>query len=147
GFAFDPRDGGKTVIRGAYGVFYDAPSQDFFLVQSFPNGNVGTNPVPGLGTFTVNFTNPVPFGRGVDIFGSANQPVPPYTLFGVDAQMRTPYIHNYNLNVQRTLLAGTVLQVGYVGSRGTKLYRVRNINQATAGAVETLQQRRPFNAT
>ena len=60
------------MLRGGYGFYYDAPSQDFFLAQSFPNGNVGTNPVPGLGTFTVNFTGPVPFGPGVDIFGGAN---------------------------------------------------------------------------
>ena len=133
GFAYDPRGTGRTVIRGGYGLYYDAPSQDFFLVQSFPNGSVGTNPVPGLGTFTVNFTGPVPFGPGVDIFGGVNSPVPPFTLFGVDPHMRTPYVHTYNFNVQRTIVEGTVLQVGYVGSKGTKFFRVRDINQATPG--------------
>ena len=147
GFAFDPWGTGKTVIRGAYGVYYDAPSQDFFLVQSFPNGSVGTNPVPGLGTFTVNFTGAVPFGPGVDIFGTANSPVPPFTVFGVDQHMRTPYVHSYNFNAQQTIAEGTVLQVGYVGSKGTKLFRLRDINQATPGPVDTLQQRRPFNST
>ena len=146
GFAYDPRGTGRTVIRGGYGLYYDAPSQDFFLVQSFPNGSVGTNPVPGLGTFTVNFTGPVPFGPGVDIFGGVNSPVPPFTLFGVDPHMRTPYVHTYNFNVQRTIVEGTVLQVGYVGSKGTKLFRVRDINQATPGPLASLQQRRPFNA-
>jgi hypothetical protein len=34
--------------------------------------------------------------------------------------------------------------VGYVGSKGNKLYRVRDINQAVAGTTD-LQQRRPFN--
>ncbi len=145
GFAFDPRGTGKTVLRGAYGVYYDSPTQDFFLAQSFPNGSVGTNPVPGLGTFTVNFTRPVPFGPGVNIFGGANQPAPPFTVFGVDQHMRTPYVQSYNFNVQQTIVEGTVLQVGYVGSKGTKLFRLRDINQATPGAVETLQQRRPFN--
>ena len=133
GFAYDPRGTGKTVIRGGYGFYYDAPSQDFFLAQSFPNGSVGTNPVPGLGTFTVNFTGPVPFGPGVDIFGSVNSPVPPFTVFGVDPHMRTPYVQSYNFNVQQTIVEGTVLQVGYVGSKGTKLFRVRDINQATPG--------------
>jgi hypothetical protein len=145
GLAFDPQGTGKTVIRGAYGVYYDAPSQDFFLGQSFPNGNVGTNPVPGLGTFTVNFTGPVPFGPGVDIFGGLNSPVPPYTVFGVDQHMRSAYVQSYNFNVQQTIVEGTVLQVGYVGSKGAKLFRVRDINQATPGPVENLQQRRPFN--
>src|SRR5262249_41668048 len=126
GFAWDLLGKGKTVIRGGYGFYYDAPSQDFFLVQSFTNGNVGTNPVPGLGTFTVNFTNPVPFGPGVDTFGSASTPVPPFTLFGVAPKMRAPYVQSYNLNVQHTIADGTVLQVGYVGSKGTKLFRVRD---------------------
>ncbi len=145
GFAWDPRGTGKTVVRGAYGFYYDSPSQDFFLAQSFPNGNVGTNPAPGLGTFTTNFTGPVPFGTGVDIFGSVSTPVPPFTVFGVDQHMRTPYVQSYNFNVQQTIVEGTVLQVGYVGSKGTKLFRVRDINQALAGPVDTLQQRRPFN--
>jgi hypothetical protein len=144
GFAYDPFGKGKTVVRAAYGVYYDAPSQDFFLAQSFPNGNVGTNPVPGLGTYTVNFTGAVPFGPGVNIFGAANTPVPPYTVFGVDQHMRTPYVQSYNFNVEQTLAEGTVLQVGYVGSKGNKLYRVRDINQALPGPADGLQQRRPF---
>lgn len=145
GFALDLRGDGRSVLRGAYGFYYDSPSQDLFLAQSFPNGNVGTNPVPGLGTFAVNFTGRVPFGPGVDIFGNANAPAPPFTVFGVDPAMRTPYVQSYNFNLQQTIMEGTVLQIGYVGSKGTKLYRLQNVNQATPGPVETTQARRPSN--
>ena len=56
-----------------------------------------------------------------------------FALFAVDLNLRTPYIQNYNLNVQQEVRPGMVLQVGYVGSHGTKLFRVRDINQATPG--------------
>jgi hypothetical protein len=47
----------------------------------------------------------------------------------VDQRIRTPYIQNYNLNIERALGNTMALQVGYVGSHGTKLFRFRDINQ------------------
>src|SRR5262249_5147057 len=41
---------------------------------------------------------------------------------------------------------GTVFQAAYVGSKGVKLYRVRDLNQAAAGPAATRQQGRPFNS-
>ena len=123
----------------------DAPSQDFFLVQSLPTATWVLILSQGLGTFTVNFTGPVPFGPGIDMFGSVNTPVPLLTLFGVDPNMRSPLRTELQLHVQQAIGDNTVLQAGYVGSKGTKLFRVRNINQATPGTVGTIQQRRPFN--
>jgi hypothetical protein len=43
--------------------------------------------------------------------------------------MRTPYIQNFNLNVQQQLTSKAVLQVGYVGTKGTKLFQFYDINQ------------------
>jgi hypothetical protein len=63
----------------------------------------------------------------------------------VDLNLRTPYIQNYNLNVQYEVRPGMVAQVGYVGSQGRKLFRLRDINQATPGPGATRQLRRPFN--
>lgn len=153
GFAYDVKGKGRTVLRGGYGLYYDTPSQDFFLLQGFQNGGPGspaTNPLPGLGVFNVAFGSQakIPFGPNVPIFGSATgaPPVSNIALFGVDLKLRTPYIHNYNLNLQQELRPGMALQVGYVGSRGTKLFRLRDINQAAPGDPLTRQSRRPFNA-
>jgi hypothetical protein len=51
----------------------------------------------------------------------------------VDQHIRTPYVQNYNFNVQQQLLSGAVLQVSYVGSAGRKLFRFRDLNQSVGG--------------
>jgi hypothetical protein len=152
GFAYDLTGRGRTVLRGAYGLYYDTPSQDYFLLQGFQNGGPGSpalNPLPGLGVFNLTFPAgaSIPYGPSVPIFGAANGALPTtnVAVFAVDRNLRTPYIQNYNLNLQHELRPGTVVQASYVGSHGVKLYRVRDLNQATAGAAATRQQRRPFN--
>ncbi len=153
GFAYDLTGKGKSVIRGAYGVYYDTPSQDFFLVQAFPNagtGNIGTNPVGGLGAVLVTFpaTSLIQWQPNVPIFGPPPSclPATPCSLFAVDQDLRTPYVHSYNFNIQQELWSGAVLQVSYVGSAGHKLFRTRDLNQATPGPIATRQSRRPFSA-
>ena len=42
---------------------------------------------------------------------------------------KTPYVQNYNVNVQQQLGPHAALQVGYVGSLGRELFRYRDINQ------------------
>ncbi len=51
--------------------------------------------------------------------------------FGVDQGIRTPYMENYNLNLQQQLTRTMSFQVSYVGSQGHKLFRFRDINQPT----------------
>jgi len=152
GFAYDVWGKGKTVVRGAFGMYYDTPSQDYFLLQGFQNGgpgSLGLNPLPGLGVFNVTFpaAATIPFGPNVPIFGAATGGLPTsnIALFATDIKQRTPYSFNYNFNVQQQLFKGTVLQASYVGSQGHLLYRVRDINQATPGPAATRQSRRPFN--
>jgi hypothetical protein len=153
GFAYDVTGKGRTVVRGAYGFYYDTPSQDFFLLQGFQSGgpaSPATNPLPGLGVFNVAFDpgQVIPYGPGVPVFGhtAAAPPTSNIALFAVDPNLRTPYVQNYSFNVQQELRPGMALQVGYVGSHGTKLLRLRDINQATPGDPSTRQSRRPFHA-
>jgi hypothetical protein len=149
GFAYDVTGKGRTVVRGAYGLYYDTPSQDFFLLQNFNSGgpaSPATNPGSGVTNITFASGTMIPFGPGVSIFGGGAASTAASPIFAVDLNLRTPYIQNYNLNVQQEIRPGMVVQLGYVGSQGRKLFRLRDINQATPGPGATRQLRRPFNS-
>jgi hypothetical protein len=131
GFAFTPTRDSKTVIRGSFGVFFDVPSLNFFTANTgIPNaGAAGVNANPGGANpvYTLSVRN-VTIQSGVPIFGTAT-PTPPFGVFAVSQDYRTPYVLNFNMNVQHQFSRSTLLQVGYVGSQGRKLSVLRDINQ------------------
>ena len=140
GLAWDVHGKGKTVVRAGWGLFYDAFSQDFFAGQlPFNTFNPGpafnpVGPAPVLFSFS---TEPV-IENGVPIFTDFLDS----DVFAVDPNLATPYIQNYNLNIQRELFKNGVLEVGYVGSTGKKLFRYRDINQPLNPSVSSA---RPFD--
>jgi hypothetical protein len=48
-----------------------------------------------------------------------------------DPNLRTPFVHQWNFSIQRQLLRDTILEVSYVGNKGTHMFRMMNANQAT----------------
>jgi outer membrane receptor protein involved in Fe transport len=142
--AWDVTGKQKTVIRAGFGVFFDDFSQDAFTGQIYENSfnagvaynAIGPDPVFLNKTFAANA---IPFQPGVQIFTStpANGPAPVQTTDAstVDKNLRNPYVYNFNLNVQQELFRNTVFQIGYVGSSGHKLLRLRDINQPTHGII------------
>ena len=49
-------------------------------------------------------------------------------VFAFDRNIKTPYMENYNLNIQQQLSSKMVLQIGYVGSQGHQLWRFFDIS-------------------
>jgi hypothetical protein len=142
-FAYDVTGKGKTVIRGGWGLFYDAFSQDMFLghlpwncvfcpgpaypgagSQALATGSVATDPNTGVAVVPLTAGQPVYTGYGAE-----------GDFFSVDPKMRTPYVQNFNLNFQQQLGSKNVLQVGYVGSKGTKLFQFLDINQPSQAQI------------
>jgi hypothetical protein len=147
GFAFAPIRGGKTVLRGAWGIYYDIPNGSLFIDnQAYPGGRgVARNPGGANPVFTVTNENPITVIAGQPIFGGSG-PEPPYGVYGIDQNLRSSYVQNFSFNVQRQLTSNVMFQAGYVGSQGRKLIVTRNINQPPPSVTPypELQAARPF---
>jgi carboxypeptidase family protein len=63
-----------------------------------------------------------------------NTPAGPCEIYAVNPNLRTPYVSNWNLDIQRAITNNLSIDVGYVGNHGTKLLGQVNINQPTPGA-------------
>ena len=137
--AWDVRGTGKTVIRAGFGMFYDAVSQDFFL------GHLPYAPFFGPGP-AYNNVGPAPISSAGAVGGIIAAGVPVYNstaggcgfecdTFTFNPKIHNPYMENYNLNIQQQLASKTVLQVGYVGSQGHRLWRFRDLNQPSTAAI------------
>src|SRR6185369_14568355 len=138
GFAYRADHDGKVVVRGGYGIYYDRFSTRFINTQlfNFPYLALGVG-LPGLTTTFANpFVNlPLPstFPTAATIPSVLSGLAPfvgvPVSGIFVDPNLRTPYVQQYNIGVQWEFARNTVLEVGYVGNKGTKLLQIVNLNQ------------------
>ena len=111
----------NTVVRAGYGVYYDqsalAPGEALYF----------NSPYFRLSTFLFSYR---------DLPLTVNNPFPsffpfplPDSALAIQRDLRTAYMQHWNVNVQQQLGRNRVLEVGYVGSKGTKLLSARDINQ------------------
>lgn len=156
GFAYRLTDSDNLVLRGGYGIYYDRPSTRLINTQLFnyPYLGIGVGLLaPGVFRTFANPFIPLPAPGAFPVADTIPSPLNPLSPVGVpisglfiDPNMKTPYVQQYNVNVQYEFIKNWLLEVGYVGSKGTKLLQVVTLNQPSYNPTTGLFNAPPFGS-
>ena len=127
----------KTVIRGGYGITYDVFFNNILdnTAASSPNAFGVTTLGSSIGGR--GFSN-----AGVGSLPTTGTPDPFANITSVDPNLVNPLTHLWNLGVQRQAPGNVIVDVAYVGSRGTRLLINEQLNPGV-NAVRIFSTRGP----
>src|SRR5271157_5072385 len=131
GLVWSPRH--NTTIRTSYGMYYDYIPQDILIANYTNSAGVATNPSSATSSSISVPVNGLGFNGNV-WNGSATGPIYSPTaysqsIFVTGQNFRTPYVQSWNLNIQRQFNESVAFEIGYVGTKGTRLTRLYDANQ------------------
>ena len=141
----------KTVFHAGYGIYYAAPDVG---VSSTLSANVPVDDYWAFNnpaTYVANATSSGVFNYARNGYvhtkvtsGSGVQPNTP--AFAVDPNAKTPYTEQWHAAIEQQIPFSTVLKVAYVGTKGTHLDNLRDINAGQLGlnGATTVSAVRPY---
>ncbi|PYS48950.1 MAG: hypothetical protein DMG13_24440 [Acidobacteria bacterium] len=128
GLAWDPKGDALMTVRAGYGIFYELPyaqkSGPVLVNAPYAGGLQLTTPpggfddpwqgTPGGNPFPINLNNPIFPLRGT-------YPIYPKTV-------KNPYVHQWNLSLQRQIGANWLATANYLGTSTIHLWASSDIN-------------------
>jgi hypothetical protein len=139
GFAWRART--TTIVRGSYGVYYDYIPQDLLIANFTSSAGLVTNPIGPQAVVPLNFDSDAFDGTtSAPVFTAPGTPYPPdgANIFITPRNLATPYVQNWNLNLEQEFTKNLAFQLGYVGSKGTRLTRLLDSNQPDVNGDRTV---------
>jgi Carboxypeptidase regulatory-like domain len=127
----------RFVLRGGYGMYHSRPTGQAFYQNVFGapfssfRFNVGG--ANASATFQEPFPQPFPTTGDFPLF-PAYSPTTTTSIYSTAPDFRPGLVQQVSLNVQTELHGDLQLEIGYVGTRGTHLVRVRSLNQALSAS-------------
>lgn len=135
GFSLDVFGTNKTVLRGGYGIFYT------LVGGNLSTQNIGSVPFFRGETFTSDQRFPT-LTLANAFPGSGALPVP--EIFAFQQDFANSYVQEWSFNIQHQLGRDTVVEIGYVGNKGTALDITYQANQPRTPGAGAIQARRPY---
>ncbi|MBK9170954.1 MAG: TonB-dependent receptor [Bryobacterales bacterium] len=125
GIAWRPMGGNNLVVRTGYGIFYNVNMMNMFIpaLAANPPNNLNINELNPAG-------NPRIGMRNADQAGALN--INP-EINSADPLRGVGDVHQWNLNIQKVIPFGMVLEVGYSGSSSNHFDSPRTVNPFAQG--------------
>lgn len=134
-------DSPRFVLRGGGGTYFSRPTGEAFVQNVFGAPFSVTRISVGSTNAGATLQNPFPPSPPSFPFFPPYSPTTSTTVFDDGQDFRPGVIYEYGLNLQTSLSSNMLLEIGYVGSRGTHLIRQRSADQAlSASASNPIRQ-------